>query len=78
MMKRLLIILFISLWLLPIAVFADDTDKPIEVAWNFGFNFTFGRSSSGGTPATYFVLLPSSTDKVLLPSSTDKMKLPGH
>jgi hypothetical protein len=31
-----------------------------------------------GTPATYFVLLPSSTDYVLLPSSTDKVKLPGH
>jgi hypothetical protein len=71
--------LFILLCLLPVASFADDTEKPIEIAWNFGFNFTFGGSSSGGTPAeTYFVLLPSSTDKVLLPSSTDKMKLPGH
>ena len=60
--------------------FAEDNPPCTEnvcVAM-INFNYEFGRSSSGGTPATYFVLLPSSTDKVLLPSSTDKMKLPGH
>jgi len=73
--------------MLPVALFgAEIGNHPCETnkcvaSFGFGFNdaFGFGSSSSGGgTPATYFVLLPSSTDKVLLPSSTDKVKLPGH
>jgi hypothetical protein len=68
-LKRLLIILFISLCLLPVAVFADDTEKPIEVAWNFGFNFTFGSSTatpSGGGPSSGDGLLLENDDFFLL------------
>jgi len=81
-MKKYLIAFLI---LLSTATFAIAQDKPLceeykcYAAFNWGFNDAFGfGSSSTSEAATYFVLLPSSTDKVLLPSSTDKVKLPGH
>jgi len=71
--------------MLPVGLFGAEIgnhpckDNKCYAVFGFGFNDAFGfGSSSGGTAETYFVLLPSSTDKVLLPSSTDKMKLPGH
>ena len=56
-MKRIIITLFILLCLLPVTSFGADTDKPIQIAWNFQYGFTFGNPSTSGTPeATYFLL----------------------
>jgi hypothetical protein len=71
--------------MLPVMLFgAEQGNHPCAenkcyASFGFGFNdFGFGSITTEPAGATYFVLLPSSTDKVLLPSSTDKMKLPGH
>jgi hypothetical protein len=81
-MKRLLLIII----LFTISIFSQTMPdaEPGYITgkqyadFSFGSWFGFGSGAGTGTGTTYYVLLPSSTDRMLLPSSTDKVKLPGH
>jgi hypothetical protein len=74
---KLLLALLIIVCLVGVCYAEDkDKDKPIVLAKND--LMLLGIGGMGGSVATWFVLLPSSTDKVLMPSALDKVKLPGH
>lgn len=53
-------------------------DEPIQVASLLMLGVGKATFAKAPGTATWFVLMPSSTDKVLMPSATDKVKLPGH
>jgi hypothetical protein len=53
-------------------------DDPVQVASLLMLGVGKATFAKAPGTATWFALLPSSTDIMLMPSSTDKVKLPGH